>query len=100
MLESRELFSGLPAAPPFRQFWTSPTESDVSPEANVGDWIGTAGAALLPYPTRRKSPSLSQFFCCQDFKEWAFYHHVSVLQLCSGHFHVFTFKELQSMTVS
>ena len=100
MLESRELLAGLPAAPPFRQFWTSPTESDVPPEANVRDWIGTAGAALLPYPTRRKSPSLSQFFCCQNFKEWAFYPRVSVLQLCSGHFHIITFNELQSMTVS
>ena len=87
MLESRGLLAGLPAAPPFRQFRTSPAESDVPPEANVRDWIGTAGAALLPYPTRRETPPLSQFFCCQNFKKWAFYPHVSVLQLCSGHFH-------------
>jgi hypothetical protein len=91
MLESSKMFAAsLSARPPLSQLWTSPTESNISTESRMRDWVGAATSALLSDPARRNSPFLSKLFRGQNFEKGADIHRVLCSGLCSSVFHIFS----------
>lgn|ERR1017187_1752234 len=100
MLESSDLPSvRLPPDPPLGQLRATPTESDVSAESCVGNWVRTSTSALIPHPTGRDTPPLGELLGGQNFKERTLCWCVLCSELCSSGFHRFPFKELQCMAV-
>lgn len=62
---------GLPPAPPARQLRTAPAKPYISTESRVGNRVGAPTSTLIPHPTRRNPPSVSEFLGGQNFKEGA-----------------------------
>jgi hypothetical protein len=89
----------LPPDPPLGQLRATPTESDVSAESCVGNRVRTSTSALIPHPTGRDTPPLSELLGGQNFKERTLCWCVLCSELCSSGFHRFPFKELQCMAV-
>jgi hypothetical protein len=100
MLESREFFFvGLSTAPPSSQLWTAPTKADISAESRVRNWVGTSASALVPDPTRRNSPPLSEFLGGQHFEKRLLGRRVLCSGLCSSVFHAFPINKFWCMAV-
>src|ERR1700722_19213619 len=87
----------LPSFPPSREFWTAPTESDVTAQPDVGNRIQAARPGLLPDPTFRDSPPGRQFLRGQDFVEGTGGTGF-VLQMISGCFHGSRLSQLRGRT--
>jgi hypothetical protein len=61
--------------------------------------VGAPTSALIPHPTRRDSPPLSEFLSSQNFKERTFGWRVLCSGLCSSGFHTFSINEFRCMAV-
>jgi hypothetical protein len=61
--------------------------------------VGAATSALIPYPTRRYTPPLSEFFGGQHFKEKTLGWRVLCSELCSSGFHTFPVNKFERMAV-
>jgi hypothetical protein len=65
----------------------------------MGNRIGAATPALIPHPTRRDPPPLSEFFRRQNFKARTLGWRVLCSELCSSGFHTFPINKSQRIAV-